>query len=219
MVKQAWNHAARALRASRAYWEKTGRQVRPEHWEHPELTGRQVGDQSTKSIESLLGDKWETNGEHWEHPELTGRQVGDKWETSLKSCGQALRASRAYWQTNGKQMGDKYKIMRPEHWELGDKGEIMRPGTQARRQTRNHPARARWGKRKQKGDKADTVTNKKGDKGRQAGRKADTLSRSKADTLRKLWRNHIGDKWIEMLHGQRKKVDTIIAGTKPGRRK
>ena len=38
---------------------------------------------------------------------------------------------------------------------------------------------------KQKGDKADTVTNKKGEKGRQAGRKADTLSRSKADTLRK----------------------------------
>ena len=39
-------------------------------------------------------------------------------------------------------------------------------------------------KRKQKGDKADTVTNKKGDtvtnkkgdQGRQAGRKADTLS-------------------------------------------
>ena len=48
-------------------------------------------------------------------------------------------------------------------------------------------------KRKQKGDKADTVTNKKGDtvtnkkgdQGRQAGRKADTLSGSKADTLRK----------------------------------
>ena len=42
-------------------------------------------------------------------------------------------------------------------------------------------------KRRQKGDKADTVTNRKGDKGqgRQAGRKADTLSRSKAHTLRK----------------------------------
>ena len=40
-------------------------------------------------------------------------------------------------------------------------------------------------KRRQKGDKTDTVTHKKGDKGRQAGRKADTLSRSKADTLRK----------------------------------
>ena len=56
----------------------TGRQVgdkceimRSEHSEHPELTGRQVGDkceivkscgQSTQSIQSLLGDKWETNG-------------------------------------------------------------------------------------------------------------------------------------------------------------
>ena len=46
--------------------------MRPEHGEHPELTGRQVGDkwetsikscgQHTQSIQSLLGDKWETNG-------------------------------------------------------------------------------------------------------------------------------------------------------------
>ena len=40
-----------------------------------------------------------------------------------------------------------------------------------------------------KGDKADTVTSKKGTKpetdGRQAGRKANTLSRSQTDTFRK----------------------------------
>ena len=39
--------------------------------EHPELTGRQVGDKS----ETM-------RPEHPEHPELTGRQVGDKWETN-----------------------------------------------------------------------------------------------------------------------------------------
>ena len=69
--------------------------MRPAHSEHPELTGRQVGDkwdtsikscgQSTQSIQSLLGDKWETSvkscrPEHSEHPELTERQVGNKWE-------------------------------------------------------------------------------------------------------------------------------------------
>ena len=78
--------------------------MRPEHSDHPELAGRQVG------------DKFEImRPEHSEHPELTWRQVGDKWETSVKSCGQALRASRAYWETSGRQMGDKPEIMRPEH--------------------------------------------------------------------------------------------------------
>ena len=80
--------------------------MRPEHSEHPELTGRQVGDKC-----EIM------RPEHSEHPELTGRQVGDKWETSVKSCGQALRASRAYWETSGRQMGDKCEIMRPEHSE------------------------------------------------------------------------------------------------------
>ena len=44
--------------------------------------------QSTQSIQSLLGDKW---------------------KTSVKSCGQALRASRAYWETSGRQVGDKWE--------------------------------------------------------------------------------------------------------------
>ena len=66
--------------------------MRPEHSEHPEPTGRQVGDKC-----EIM------RPEHSEHPELTGRQVGDKWETSVKSRGQALRASRAYWETSGRQ--------------------------------------------------------------------------------------------------------------------
>ena len=45
--------------------------TRPEHSEHPALTGRQVGDR----FEIM-------RPEHSEHPELTGRQVGNKWETN-----------------------------------------------------------------------------------------------------------------------------------------
>ena len=91
--------------------------MQAEHSEHPELTGRQMGDkwdkitwqdpscescgQSTESIQSLLGDKWETNG------------------TSVKSCGQSTQSIQSLlgdkWETNGKQMEDKYEIMRPEH--------------------------------------------------------------------------------------------------------
>ena len=90
--------------------------MRPEHSEHPELTGRQVGDkceimrpehsEHPELTGRQVGDKCEImRPEHSEHPELTRRQVGDKWETSVKSCGQALRASRAYWKTSGRQMG------------------------------------------------------------------------------------------------------------------
>ena len=89
--------------------------------EHPELTGRQVGDkwetsvkscgQSTESIQSLLGDNWETSG----------RQMGNKWETSIKSCGQSTESIQSLlgdkWETSGRQMGHKFKIMRPEHSE------------------------------------------------------------------------------------------------------
>ena len=39
--------------------------------EHPEPTGRQVGDKS-----EIM------RPEHSDHPELTGRQVGDKWKTN-----------------------------------------------------------------------------------------------------------------------------------------
>ena len=62
-----------------------------------------------------VGDKSEImRPEHSEHPELTGRQVGDKWKTSMKSCGQSTESIRAYWETSGRQMGDKREIMRPE---------------------------------------------------------------------------------------------------------
>ena len=47
--------------------------MRPEHSEHPELTGRQVGDKCEIMRPEhlcLLGDKWETNG----------RQMADKCE-------------------------------------------------------------------------------------------------------------------------------------------
>ena len=43
------------MRASRAYWETTGRQV-GDKWE----TSIKSCGQSTESIQSLLGDKWET---------------------------------------------------------------------------------------------------------------------------------------------------------------
>ena len=84
-------------------WETSGKQMghkykimRPEHSEHPELTGRQVGDKceimrpSTQNIQSLLGDKCETS---W-------RQMGDKCEIMRPE----LRASRAYWETTGRQV-------------------------------------------------------------------------------------------------------------------
>ena len=71
--------------------------MRPAHSEHPELTGRQVGNkwdtsikscgQSTQSIQSLLGDKW---------------------ETSVKSCGQSTQSIQSLlgdkWETSGRQV-------------------------------------------------------------------------------------------------------------------
>ena len=74
--------------------------MRPEHSEHPELTGRQVGDKC-----EIM------RPEHSEHPELTRRQVGDKWETSVKSCGQSTQTSCG----QEHKPGDKLKIIRPEH--------------------------------------------------------------------------------------------------------
>ena len=84
---------------------------RPEHSEHPELTGRQVGDKC-----EIM------RPEHSKHPELTRRQVGpstqsiqsllgDKWETSVKSCGQSGESTESIksllgdnWETNGTQV-------------------------------------------------------------------------------------------------------------------
>ena len=59
--------------------------MRPEHSEHPELTGRQVGDKC-----EIM------RPEHSEHPELTGRQVGNKWDTSIKSCGQSTQSTQSF---------------------------------------------------------------------------------------------------------------------------
>ena len=119
----------------------------PEHSEHPERTGRQEetsgrqvqtsvkscgerirvlwrqvrnhADQSTQSIQSELGDKWETSGDKPEIiadiPECSGRQMGEKCkimrtkalrasrEKSLKSCGQRMqRAVGDDWETSAK---------------------------------------------------------------------------------------------------------------------
>ena len=131
--------------------------MRPEHSEHPELTGRQVGDKWDYGETSgrQVGDKpeimrpeqlraywetyWETSGKQMGDKYLGDKYLGDnwetsgdKWETSIKSCGQSTERIQSLlgdkWETSGRQVGDK--------------GEIMRPGTQARRQTQNHPARA-----------------------------------------------------------------------------
>ena len=66
--------------------------------EHPELTGRQVGDKS-----EIM------RPEHSEHPdwETSGGQMGDKWKASMKSCGQTTESIQSLlgdkWETNGRQ--------------------------------------------------------------------------------------------------------------------
>ena len=66
--------------------------MRPEHSEHPELTGRQVGDKCEIMRPEhlcLLGDKWETNG----------RQMADKCQSI-----QSLLGDKDKWETNGRQV-------------------------------------------------------------------------------------------------------------------
>ena len=65
--------------------------MRPEHSEHPELTGRQVGDKC-----EIM------RPEHSEHPELTGRQVGGKCEMMRPQGIQSLLGDK--WETNGTQV-------------------------------------------------------------------------------------------------------------------
>ena len=67
--------------------ECSGRQARDhtlkhnaEHSEHIECSGRQVhshADQSTQSIQSVMGDMWETMGGKW-------KTRGEKWDTNVK---------------------------------------------------------------------------------------------------------------------------------------
>ena len=88
---------------------------------------------STQSIQSLLGDKWETNGASLKScgqstesiESLLGDNWEDKWETSIKSCGQSTESIQSLlgdkWETRVKSRGqehkpgDKLKIIRPEH--------------------------------------------------------------------------------------------------------
>ena len=60
--------------------------------------------------ETSVGDKWKTsvNSCRPRHPECE-TSVGDKWET------------RPVWETSGKQVGDKCKLMRPKAPRVGDK--------------------------------------------------------------------------------------------------
>ena len=59
-----------------------------------------------------------------------GRQVGIKWETSANSCGPrhpewetsvGNKCGRQVWETSGRQVGDKCKIMRPKTPRVKDK--------------------------------------------------------------------------------------------------
>ena len=87
--------------------------MRPAHSEHPELTGRQVGDKC-----EIM------RPEHSEHPELTGRQVGNKWDTSVKSCGQSTQSIQSLlgdkWETSVKSCGQSTQSIQSL---LGDKWE------------------------------------------------------------------------------------------------
>ena len=102
--------------------------------ENPESSGRQLGgkrrnhaDPSTQSIQSVLGNKWETSGDKWETRLKLCEQriqsvVGDGWETSAKPRGPNYSDFSEYT--------DKPEIMRAENGEcsgrqLGNKREIM----------------------------------------------------------------------------------------------
>ena len=87
-------------------WETNGRQM-GDKYRIMRTSGRQMGDKC--EAKSLLGDKWETNGRQAEimrasraYWETTGRQVGDKWETSIKSCGQSTESIQSL-------LGDKWE--------------------------------------------------------------------------------------------------------------
>ena len=76
--------------------------------EHPELTGRQVGDKCEIMRETSgrqMGDKCEIM-----RPSTQSIQslLGDKWETSVKSCGQSTQSMQSLlgdkWETNGTQV-------------------------------------------------------------------------------------------------------------------
>ena len=120
-----------ALRFKGPSWRQVG-----DKWRH--------ADQSTHSIQNVLGEKWETTGdkletknpgdtyktserpEFSEHPECSRRQLGNEWrqvgdkpeitrsenrvqretnrETSAKSCGQRIQCSGENWESRGRQM-------------------------------------------------------------------------------------------------------------------
>ena len=90
-----------------------------------EKCGRQVWETSVNSCgprqpewETSVGDKWKTsvNSCGPRHPEWE-TSVGDKWKTSSNSYG----PRHPEWETSGKQVGDKFKLIRPKAPRVGDK--------------------------------------------------------------------------------------------------
>ena len=106
------NHAGRA---SRAYWETSGRQVRHKRKlmraERPERTGRQV-EVKPGQVRDLCKIMRAEHPKHNVKPcgQSSQSVPGDKWETNINYAG---RASRAYFMQENKP-GDKRKVMRPE---------------------------------------------------------------------------------------------------------
>ena len=112
--------------------------------EHPEPSGRQMGDKGRQ-----LGDTYKIMGA--EHPQSSGREVGDKGRQVGYKC-KILRArhpesSGRQMGDKGRQVGDKCKIMRAElpeasgrwvggkRWQVENKCRIMRA---------EHAREAKW---------------------------------------------------------------------------
>ena len=106
-----------------------------------------------------MGDKWETSVNACGPRHLEWEiSMGDKWKTSVNSCGPRHPEcdtsvgdkceTRPVWETSGKHVGDKCKLMRPKAprvgdkcgrqvWrQVGDECKIMPQDTQSERQGR-----------------------------------------------------------------------------------
>ena len=134
------NHAHRA---SRAYWETSGRQMKNHagrasraYWgtsgTQAETSRRQMLKSRGQSIQSLVGDRWEASGpsanvksrgQSIQSVPGDRRKVGDKRRQMGHTC-KIIHAEHP--ERTGKQVGDKCKIMRANHPEragrqVGDK--------------------------------------------------------------------------------------------------
>ena len=118
-------------------WEATGKQVeRPylgrqhlrDTWktttsrQQVDKPRRQEGDNILETIsERHLRDNWETTGGQVEgNRKTTGRQLGDKWKI-VRDSGNCGREVEDIWET-GRQLGHKWKTSGTPH--LGDNWEL-----------------------------------------------------------------------------------------------